>query len=213
MIEGLQMELDFEKIKRYNNEYKGWLKQFPNQCYAYENNACTYFAHLLALSAQNSGYQNKKIYTCSSNREKNGVSAFLASENNDDFNKVWWDFHLACAIEVPIYKDSSQTETLVADPVLFGDNLVTLKQWCSALDCNSSDLSIIAVSEDKNIEQKSVEMITALNNYIQKQQNLHDVAPQKHPSVKKYKPLKSTLLKLTNKIDRFNLSLAKNKSK
>lgn len=193
------MELDFEKIKKYNNEYKGWLKQFPNQCYAYENNACTYFAHLLALSAQKNGYQNKKIYTCSSNREKQGVSTFLPQDNNGEFKKVWWEFHMACAIDVPIYKDSPKTETLVADPILFGDNLVTLKQWCSALDCNVEYLSVIETSKDKNVEQKSIEMITTLNDYIQKQQNLHNVAPQKNSPVRKYSPLKSTLVGGINK--------------
>lgn len=203
------MELDFEKIKKCNNDYKGWLKQFPNQCYAYENNACTYFAHLLALSAQKNGYQHKKIYTCSSNREKNGVSAFMSVEGSNDFNKIWWEFHMACAIEVPIYKDTPKTETLVADPILFGDNLVTLKQWCSALDCNTENLAIIETAKDKNTEQKSIEMINTLNDYIQKQQNLHNVAPQKHSLIRKYKPLKSTLAKITDKKHIFNLSKTK----
>ncbi|MBE6452374.1 MAG: hypothetical protein E7012_02660 [Alphaproteobacteria bacterium] len=188
------METDANKLYKYNCDYKKWLKQFPNQCFAYENNMCGSFAHLLALAATNDGYKSHKICAFSSKREPNGgVSANMPLEDNSGFNKVWWEFHVACIIEVPIYKDCNKTEFLVADPVLFGDKLATLKQWCWTLDCDIDKLSILKLNKDKNSETDASKKIEALNNYICSQQNKHQVNPFR--KIKKYRPIKSTLIK------------------
>ena len=203
----VKMEIDLDKISKCNSNYQKWLKQFPNQCFAFENNMCASFAHLLSLSAQNDGYKARKICAFSSKREVGGgVSANLPFDDKSGFNKVWWEFHVACVIEAPIYKDSSKTEFLVADPVLFGDKLATLKQWCWTLDCDIDKLTVLDINNDKTSKQDAINKIDALNSYICSQQNKYQANPLKNPKPRKYRPIKSTLIKTS-----FN-SNAKNKT-
>ena len=131
------MKLDFKKIEKYNQAYKKWLKTVPEQAYEYDNEVCCCFAHLLSNEAEKNGYQTYKVCALLSEREnkQKGVSAFLPKADGSGFNEVKWDYHMAFAIEVPVYKDSQKTELLVGDPILFGKNLVSLNQWKKALAC------------------------------------------------------------------------------
>lgn len=129
------MEIDFSKIEQYNRQYQKWLQTVP-AVYNYDNCLCCCFAHLLSNQAEKDGFKTSKVCALVSDRgdSSQGVSAFMQNSQGG-FEQIKWDYHMAFAIDVPIYKDSPVTEILVADPVLFGKNLVTLKQWKQTLAC------------------------------------------------------------------------------
>ena len=211
------MELDFNKIEKYSKAYKKWLKQIPGG-YDYDNCQCCCFAHLLSNAAEKEGYQTYKVCALLSEREgnKKGVSAYLPLADGSGFSEVKWDYHMAFALEVPVYKDSPKTEFLVADPVLFGDQLVTLKQWKQTLSCPDyafimarKGMSLqgsprgywLSGDEPADLDAHAMGELSALENRVKKQELLSE-AVKTNPSLKKtlegnymahYNPLKSML--------------------
>lgn len=211
------MELDFGKIEQYSKAYKKWLKQIPSG-YDYDNCQCCCFAHLLSNAAEKEGYQTYKVCALLSEREgnKKGVSAYLPLADGSGFSEVKWDYHMAFALEVPVYKDSPKTEFLVADPVLFGDQLVTLKQWKQTLSCPDyafimarKGMSLqgsprgywLSGDEPKDLDAHAMGELSALENRVKKQELLSE-AVKTNPQLKKtfeknrmehYAPLKSML--------------------
>lgn len=184
------MELDFDKIERYNRDYKKWLREFPLRCYDYENSECASFAHILCRQAAAGGYSAYKVSTFGSRREAGrDVSAFRPLADGSGFEKAVWDYHIACAIEVPVYKDSPKTEILVADPVLFGGSLATLKQWSTALDTPLPQVTVqkqdCPAAEENDL--RAGQRIQALADLIRRQE------AGGRFTLKRFRPLKSTL--------------------
>ena len=184
------MELDFGKIDQYNRDYKKWLKKFPLACYNYDNSECASFAHVLCKQASFGGYSAYKVSTFGSERESGrNVSAFRPLADGSGFEKAVWDYHIACAVEVPVYKDSPKTELLVADPVLFGNNLVTLKQWSAALDTPLPQVTVQKqdAPADKETDLRAEQRIQALSDLIRRKEAGGRFA------LTRFQPLKSTL--------------------
>ena len=185
------MELDFKKIEKYNRAYQKWLKTVPKQAYEHDNEVCCCFAHLLSNEAEKDGYQTYKVCALSSEREnkQKGVSTFLPKADGSGFNEVKWDYHMAFAIEVPVYKDSPKPEMLVGDPILFGKNLVSLNQWKKALACPDyaflmarKGMSLqgsprgywLSGEEPDNLDAHAKEQIALLAEDVQKQSILQE---------------------------------------
>ncbi len=183
------MELDFDKIEQYNRDYKKWLREFPLRCYDCENSECASFAHILCKRASADGYDTGKVSTFGSEREAGrNVSAFRPLADGSGFEKAVWDYHIACAIEVPVYKDSAKTEILVADPVLFGSSLATLKQWAAALDTSLPQVTVQKdYPVDKETDLRAEQRIQALCDLIRRKE------AGGRFTLKRFRPLKSTL--------------------
>lgn len=136
------MEIDPAKVRKYNQAYRRWIAAIPEDCYRYECDICYCLAHVIASAAQKDGCAPSKICSMSSKRGDNFtnyVSVHLRNEQSGQFEEIKYDYHIATAIEAPIYKDSPKTELLVADPILFGKDLVTLRQWKQAMGCPDYD--------------------------------------------------------------------------
>ncbi|MBS4773692.1 MAG: hypothetical protein KHX55_05405 [Proteobacteria bacterium] len=206
------MELDPDKIKKYNQDYRRWLAGIPEDCYRYECDICYCLAHVIASAAQKDGYQPSKICSTTSKRGDNFtnyVSVNLRNEQTNQFEEVKYDYHIATAIDVPLYKGSDKTETLVADPILFGKDLVTLKQWKQAMGCPDYDFHkaplgkpLLASPSGYNIMKGDpadldadarIQIDNAMKN-ITRCQNLAAVGWKKE-APKRYAPLVSMLMR------------------
>lgn len=213
------MELDFAKINNYNRAYQKWLRAIPSKTYDYDNEVCCCFAHLLSNEAEKDGYPTYKVCSLLSKREDGGkgVSAFLPEAKGTGFAEVRWDYHMAFALEVPVYKDSPKTEFLVADPVLFGKNLVTLNQWKKTLACPDYAFLMarkglplhgsprgywLSGEEPADLDAHAKEQIAQVADDVRRQEVIEDSLRQ-NPELKSklkryrrhYKPLSSILIK------------------
>ena len=138
---GKNMKLDYQKIQEYNQMFARWKEElFPKQEYAYRNECCFAFAHLLAKKAKEEGMLPTKIW-CMKSKDKDWVEANLPANNEQGFETRKWDgYHVALAINLPIYQDSKRAERLVFDPIVFNE-VVREKDWVNAL--NSSEEYIL----------------------------------------------------------------------
>lgn len=212
------MELDFAKINACRRAYRKWLKTISPHTYDYDNEVCCCFAHLLSNEAEKDGYRTYKVCALVSERNgrQKGVSVFLPKADGSGFAEVSWNYHMAFAVEAPVYKDSPQTELLVADPVLFGTDLVTLSQWKKTLACPDyafltarKGMSLqgsprgywLSGEEPADLDAHAKEQIAQVAEDVRKQKFLEDSARnnpalQKHLQYRRrqqYKPLVSML--------------------
>ncbi len=144
------MEFDSAKVIRCNRAYRRWTADIPEESYQYESDICYCLAHLIAVQAKQDGFPAYKICATSSKRNghfTNYVSVNLRNAETGAFEEIQYDYHIAAAIEASVYKDSRQTELLVADPILFGRDLVTLKQWKQATACPDYDFHIAPLGQ------------------------------------------------------------------
>lgn len=144
------MELDTGKLNNIQKQYQNWLQNIPQDIYQYDNCICCCFADTLAQAAKKDGFMPWKVCALGSKRssdletanlqnrealQKSNVNVPMFNENNQQFEMVGWDYHMAFALEIPCYKDSHKVETIVFDPVLFGNKIATLEQWQKTLAC------------------------------------------------------------------------------
>lgn len=218
------MELDPAKIRKYNQAYRRWIADVPEDCYRCECDICYCLAHVIASNAQKDGYRPSKICSMSSKRGndfKNYVSINLRNEQSGQFEEIKYDYHIAAAIEVPVYKDSEKTETLVADPILFGRDLVTLKQWKQAMGCPDYDFHMapfgkpllaspsgynIMKGDPADLDADAAAQIENSVRNIRRSQNLAAVGWKKE-APKRYAPLVSMLTRSVRRDETANRNL------
>ncbi len=135
------MKLDYQKIQEYNQMFARWKEElFPKQEYAYRNECCFAFAHLLAKKAKEEGMLPTKIW-CMKSKDKDWVEANFPANNEQGFETRKWDgYHVALAINLPIYQNSKKTERLVFDPIVFNE-VVREKDWVNALNSSEEYIS------------------------------------------------------------------------
>lgn len=146
------MELDTRKLEQVQKQYQQWLKAIPGDVYSYDNCICCCFADTLSEAAKKDGFTPWKVCALGSKRDtaqldqsfnlqkqenllSQQVNVPLFNQNKQQFEVVGWDYHMAMSLEIPCYKDSRKTATIVFDPVLFGDKIVGLEQWQKSLAC------------------------------------------------------------------------------
>ena len=128
------MKLDYKKIQQYNQMFVRWKEElFPKQEYAHRNECCFAFAHMLAKKAKEEGLMPTKIW-CMKSKDKNWVEARFPADNEQGYEaRKWEGYHVAMAIDLPIYQASTKTERLIFDPVVFNE-VVREKDWITALN-------------------------------------------------------------------------------
>lgn len=128
------MELDAAKINEYSQMFQMWKDElFPQQEYAHRNECCFAFAHLLAEQAKEKGLLPLKIWCLKSNDSPNVRAHFPAANEQGFETRNWEGYHVALALDLPIYKDSKKTERLVFDPIIFNEP-VRASDWNRALN-------------------------------------------------------------------------------
>lgn len=133
----MQKVLDAEKIRGYDKLFQQWKAElFPHEEYKYANQVCFAFAHKLAKKAKEEGFLPIKAWCLQSQNDEAVVARFPAATAEGFIERRWQGFHVAMAIDLPIYKDSNKTERVIFDPVLFNQP-VRLADWQRAL--NSSE--------------------------------------------------------------------------
>lgn len=210
------MEIDPDKVHTYNQAYRRWLTSIPEDSYRYECDICYCLAHVIASNAKKDGYEPLKICSMSSKRGdefKNYVSVNLRNEETKQFEEIKYDYHIATAIEVPLYKDSPKTEFLVADPILFGKDLATLKQWKQAMGCPDYDFHMapfgkpllaspsgynIMKGDPSDLDADAARQIDNALKNIERCKNLAAIGWKKEMP-KKYAPLVSLLIRSLSK--------------
>lgn len=128
------MELDWQKIEHYNKLFQKWKAElFPRREYARRNECCFAFAHLLAEKAKEEGMLPLKIW-CLKSYDADHVRAKFPADNAEGFEtRDWQGYHVALAIDLPVYQNSRKTERLVFDPVVY-DAPVRESDWKKALN-------------------------------------------------------------------------------
>ncbi len=133
----MTLSLDPDKIRNYEKLFRQWKRElFPHEEYKYPNQVCFAFAHRLAQKAGQDGFLPLKSWCLKSENDEAVVARFPADNPQGFTERRWQGFHVAMAIDLPIYKDSNKVERLVFDPVLF-EQPVRLSDWQRAL--NSSE--------------------------------------------------------------------------
>lgn len=127
------MELDHQKILDYAQMFNRWKAElFPKEEYAYKNGCCFAFAHLLAQKAREEGRLPLKVWCLP--QEGHNLEAVFAADNADGTGKREWEgYHVALALDLPVYKDSVKTERLVFDPIIFNAPVLE-KDWKKLLN-------------------------------------------------------------------------------
>lgn len=128
------MDLDWQKLDNYNQMFQQWKAElFPRGEYAHRNECCFAFAHLLAKKAKEQGMLPLKIW-CLKSYDADHVQAKFPADNANGFEtRDWQGYHVALAVDLPIYKNSQKTERLVFDPIVY-DAPVREKDWQKALN-------------------------------------------------------------------------------
>lgn len=129
-----EMDLDSRKVNAWKEKFAAWKKElFPREEYAHRNECCFAFAHLLAEKAKEEGLMPIKIW-CLKSYDSESVEAKFPAANEQGFEKrCWQGYHVALALDVPIYQNSAKTERLVFDPVVFSEP-VRVSDWSRALN-------------------------------------------------------------------------------
>lgn len=204
--------------QEYNNTYREWLKDIPSEAHRHGNVICYCLAHVLASKAEKEGFETYKVCAMSSKREGEfspDVSVFLKNAETNQFDKIDYDYHMAAAIKAKV--DGKDT-MLVMDPILFGDNLVTLKQWQNTLACPEYDLLLapngqklgaspkgynVTSADPENKDADSWGKINAVAENIRHNQELL-ASGQKGYTPKTYLPLTSLLMRSSSATTVFN---------
>lgn len=122
------MELDYKKVIDYTAKFNQWKQElFTKEEYAHKNGCCFAFAHLLAAKAKEDGMMPLKVW-CLPQKDKNLEVGFTTGDGQNTASRTWEGYHVALAVDLPIYKDSKKTERLVFDPILFNAPVLE-KDW------------------------------------------------------------------------------------
>ena len=141
----MSLHIDPEKIRRYEQLFQKWKAElFPHEEYKYPNQVCFAFAHRLAGKARQEGFLPLKSWCLKSENVEAVVARFPADNPQGYIERRWQGFHVAMAIDLPIYKDSNKVERLVFDPVLF-EQPVRLNDWQRALNSREEYICFSAV--------------------------------------------------------------------
>lgn len=133
----MMSELDYEKIIGYARQFNQWKQElFPREEYAYRNGCCFAFAHLLAEKAKAGGMMPLKVWSLPQAGKR--LEAQFATDNGLGTGKREWEgYHVALALDLPVYKDSKKTERLVFDPIIFNAPVLE-KDWKKVLSAGGA---------------------------------------------------------------------------
>ena len=148
------MDLDWQKLNNYNQMFQRWKAElFPRQEYAHRNECCFAFAHLLAKKAKEQGMLPLKIW-CLKSYDSDHVQAKFPADNANGFEtRDWQGYHVALAVDLPIYKNSQ-----------------SISEY-QILDVPDVDISKIGTQQ---LEGMTIEVIDPIKDYVEMLEGIFD---------------------------------------